>query len=256
MAAAAPRQPVARFQRPRRVSDVSQFRFNAIIYGRPGAGKTTCAATAPGPILFADCDQGLLALQNPDPTLIKELGINLDDLFFEPIKSFADMVNLIQKVGNECKADPNWWGTVVVDNLTELQRVLMNDILKQADRVLPQLQDWNLILMQMQAIVRQLRNLPIHTIFLAHERSTENGIGPALSGRIEEELPGYVDTMARYTMLEKPDPQNKDIVKVIRKLRLRPQLGAVEVNAKCRSSRLGDWEEPHITKLIQKCLKP
>jgi hypothetical protein len=256
MAAAASRQPAGRFPRPRRVSDVSQFRFNAIIYGPPGAGKTTCAATAPGPILFADCDQGLLALQNPDPNLIKDLGINLDELYFEPIKSFADMVNLIGKVGGECRADPNWWGTVVVDNLTELQRVLMNDILAQADRVIPQLQDWNLILMQMQAIVRNLRNLPIHTVFLAHERQTDNGVGPALSGRIEEELPGYVDTMARYTILEKPDPANKDVVKVIRKLRLRAQLGAVPVKAKCRSSRLSDWEDPHISKLIQKCLKP
>ena len=252
MSAAAPKVPAGRFQRPRRVSDVSQSFFNCILYGPPGAGKTTCAATAPGPILFLDCDQGLLALQNPDPDLVKKLNINLDHLFFEPISSFDDMVAIISKIKGECTAQPGWWGTVVLDNLTELQRVLLTDLLRQADRTVPQLQDWNVMLLRMQAIVRTLRNLPVNSIFIAHERQTDHGIGPSLSGRIEEELPGYVDLMARYTILEKPDPENKDTVKVIRKLRCRAQLGAVPVKAKCRSSRLNDWEEPHITKLIEK----
>jgi hypothetical protein len=100
--------------------------------------------------------------------------------------------------------------------------------------------------------VRSIRNLPVNSIFIAHERETDKGIGPALSGQIEVELPGYVDLMARYTTMEKQDPQNKDLVKVIRKLRCRAQLGAVPVKAKCRSSRLSDWEEPNITKLIEK----
>jgi hypothetical protein len=252
MSAAPPRAPVGRFPRPRRVSDVSQSFFNGILYGPPGAGKTTCAATAPGPILFLDCDQGLLALQNPDPELAKKLKINLEELYFEPITCFEDCINMVSKVASELKQQPGWWGTVVLDNLTELQRVLMTDLLRQAERTIPQLQDWNVILLRMQALVRTLRNLPVHTIFIAHERCTDSGIGPALSGRIEEELPGYVDVMARYTILEKPDPENKDATKVIRKLRLRAQLGAVPVKAKCRSSRLADWEEPNITRLIEK----
>jgi hypothetical protein len=252
MSAAPPKALSGRFQRPRRVSDVSQSYFNCILYGHAGSGKTTCAATAPGPVLFADCDQGLLALQNPDPDLAKQLGIKLDDLYFEPITSFDDMVGLISRISSELKAQPGWWGTVVLDNLTELQRVLLTDLLRQAERVVPQLQDWNVILLRMQAIVRSLRNLPVNTIFIAHERQTDQGIGPSLSGRIEEELPGYVDLMARYTILEKPDPNNKDVTKTIRKLRCRAQLGAVPVKAKCRSSRLGDWEEPNISRIIEK----
>ena len=252
MSAAAPKLPAGRFARPRRVSDVSQSKFNCILYGAPGAGKTTCAATAPGPVLFLDCDQGLLALQNPDPEIIKKLGIKLDDLYFESITSYDEMVEVIKKVSNECKTQPGWWGTVVLDNLTELQRVLLTDLLRQSDRTVPQLQDWNVMLLRMQAIVRTVRNLPVNSIFIAHERESDKAIGPALSGRIEEELPGYVDLMARYTVLEKPDPNNKDVTKTIRKLRCRALLGAVPVKAKCRSSRLEDWEEPNITKLIEK----
>jgi len=253
MSGAAPvKAPAGRFSRPRRVSDLTLARFNCILYGAPGAGKTTCAATAPGPVLFLDCDQGLLALQNPDPELVKTLGIDLEKLYFEPITSFDDLVAVITRVASECKQQPGWWGTIVLDNLTELQRVLLNDLLRQQERTLPQLQDWGIILLRMQAIVRSLRNLPVNTIFIAHERETDQGIGPALSGRIAEELPGYVDLMARYTILEKPDPNNKDVVKVIRKLRCRASLGARPVTAKCRSSRLADWEEPNITRLIEK----
>src|SRR4051812_34800222 len=103
MSAAAPvKAPAGRFSRPRRVSDLTLARFNCILYGPPGAGKTTCAATAPGPVLFLDCDQGLLALQNPDPALAQSLGINLDNLYFEPITSFDDIVTVIARIANEC----------------------------------------------------------------------------------------------------------------------------------------------------------
>lgn len=242
--------------RPARICDAAGYNqpFNAIIYGSPGAGKTTLAATAPGPILFLDCDQGLSSLRNLTPEFIAQVGLTpTKDLYSEPITDLASMMRQINRIREDCQREAGFWRTVVLDNLTELQRVLMTDILKKNERIVPQLQDHGVILIQMQGIVRALRNLPVNTIFIAHERTHEGGIEPALSGRIAEELPGYVDLMARLTLIETEveGPKGK-VIKTIRKLRCRQQLGLNPVRAKCRSNALDDWEVPHLGQLIDK----
>lgn len=246
---------VARLARPKRVIDSLSSPFNCIIYGGPGVGKTCCAATAPPPILFLDCDEGLETLRSIDPETAKKVGIkDLNEIYFESIRSLKDILAQILQVKEQCAVQPGFYNTVVCDNLTELQRVLMNDILRSQDRVLPQQQDWGIILQRMQTIVREIRNLPVNSIFLAHERQKEHGIGPALSGQIEVELAGYVDLMARYTLVEKEvaGPDGKPVVKQVRKLRCQPLLGVNPVAAKARGWKFSDWENPNITELIMK----
>lgn len=242
-----------RFKRPARVSDVARNSFNAIVYGAPGAGKTTLAATAPSPTLILDADQGLLALQDPHPDLVKKLGLKLDELYVEPIRSLSDVTMQIKRVSDECIAQPGWWATIVVDNLTELQRICMGDLLRKSDRTVPEIRDWGVILLQMQAVVRAIRNLPCNSVFICHEKQDDTGIGPALSGQIALELAGYVDVLCRLVAVEKEveTPQGKTI-KVIRRLRCHAQQGAVPVKAKSRSSWLSDWEEPNLSRLIAK----
>lgn len=252
MSAAAPARATERFRRPSKVAEAGSDFFNAIVYGRPGSGKTTFAATGPTPILFLDCDQGLLSLRNPRPEIVKELDLKLDEIYFEPVQRIEDVYTLIRRIDQETTAQPGYWGTVVLDNLTELQRVFITDLLRKADRALPKIQDWGMVLLEMEKVVRMLRNLSVNTVFIAHERETEFGIGPALSGRIEEELPGYVDLMARLTCVENEvDVGGKKVLQVKRKLRCR-ELISQKVSAKSRSSRLGDWEEANLSKLIMK----
>lgn len=250
----APTKATVRFARPQKVDEATTSYFNCILYGKPGTGKTTCAATSPAPILFLDCDQGLLALRGVPPEMAQRIGLQPDETYFEPITSMADVLTQIQRVSRECAASPGWWGTVVLDNLTELQRVLLADLLSASDRSIPTIQDWGVILLRIQKIVRLIRNLPCHSVFIAHEREDDFGIGPALSGRIASELPGYVDLMARYTLIEKEEDDGKGgkTMKVIRRLRCR-ELISQRVIAKARSHRISDWEAPNMTALINKC---
>jgi len=255
--AAAPPKAVQRFARPKTVDEAVSNYFNCIIYGRPGSGKTTAAATAPPPILFLDCDQGLLCLKGIPDEMAQKIGLNPKETYFEPIRSMDDMLQQIQRVARENAASPGFWNTVVVDNLTELQRVLLTDMLSASERSIPTIQDWGVILLRVQKIVRLIRNLPCHTIFLAHEREDEHGIGPALSGRIEEELPGYVDLMARLTVIEREEDDAKGgkTIRTIRRLRCRESVSQ-KVKAKSRSFRIGEWEKPNLTTIIKKCHNP
>ncbi len=132
--------------------------------------------------------------------------------------------------------------------------MILNDLLSASDRSIPTIQDWGVILLRVQKIVRLIRNLPCHSVFIAHEREDDFGIGPALSGRIASELPGYVDLMARLTLVEREEDDGKGgkTTKVIRRLRCR-ELISQKVTAKARSHRISDWEAPNLSNLIQKC---
>lgn len=253
-------QPAARTppdRRGRRVLDVERTHLNMMVYGEPGVGKTLFAATGPGPVLFLDVDDGLLTLRDLDPKVAEALGVDPTQWYFESIRSLADIREQIKRLATEFARDPNFFGTVVLDNLTELQRVLMSDLLGQSDppRQVPEIRDWGIILSMMQGVVRNVKKLPCVTVFIAHETGAkENRFAPALAGRIQEELPGYVDIVARYVLIEKEvrNKENEIVKKVTRKLRMRPQVGTPSALAKCRSGSFGDWEDPHLGAMIAK----
>lgn len=242
--------------RPNKVVGTESDYLHLLVYGKPGCGKTILGATMPGPILFIDCDDGLLSIRTlrPDSPITIEYGIELDNIFSETIGSLQEFINLIRGLRIEFAQDPKRYRGIVLDNLTELQRILMSDRTtnEQAGTMrLPQLQDWGIILIQVQSIVRMLKKLPCHIILLAHEQERNGQTGPALSGRIYEELPGYVDFMFRYSLsTRETQTETGEIVsKSVRALRTAPTEG---VNAKSRGDRLNEWEHPNLRKIIAK----
>ena len=262
--AAAPK--VSRLPRPPRISETKQHYVNIMVYGRPGVGKTLFGATGPTPVFYLDCDDGLLSVENPLPELVKELALRPDELYSRPVRSFDQMTGIIRQLGQELRTEPGFWGTVVLDNLSELQRILMSELLNRFDPPLqaPRVQDWGVILSQMQGFVRAIKALPCHTVFIAHESAKEVAgpipntkimeIAPALSGQIQNELPGYVDIVARYVLVEREKRQANGSIETetVRRLRCRPQVGSVSVVAKNRGGRLSDWEIPHFSQMINK----
>lgn len=252
MAAAAPR--VASPARPPSVADIGRAPINVLVYGEPGVGKTTFAASGPPPILFLDVDGGLRSVagskNEQKAKVLNDLGIDPRSIFYYSIRSLAELFGRIEQLSNEFKVDPNRYGTVVLDTLTELQRVLIEDILRAAaNRATPQLQDWNTVLLQMQRIVRAIKALPAHTVFLAHEQTRGDKIVPALSGQILTELPGYVDEVWRYVVAEKEtiSPQGQRVVQLVRMLRINHLPGVL---TKSRAGCFPDWGKPNLRELI------
>jgi hypothetical protein len=249
-------RPVPRLARPQRVRETTKSTVNLLVYGRPGCGKTTFAATGPGPVLFVDCDEGLLGLENITDKRAQELGIRADEVYSESFTTLPGLIQIIRKQRDNLKQDPNFWGTIVLDNLTDLQRILKENLLQKDEdkpRDLLTQQDWGIILNQMQQIVRAIKHLPCHSVFIAHESEKDTGDWSSLSGKTQEELPGHVDVVTRYVMVEREVTKDgQKVTEVIRRLRCTPQPGTCPVLAKDRSGKLSDWELPNFGALIEK----
>ena len=250
--------------RPARIIDTQYKTFNALVYGLPGVGKTLMGATGPGPVLYVDIDQGLRSISNLDAKLATDLGINLPELYAEQARGLVSIMALFRRLETEFAQDAARYGTIVVDNLTELQRCLMREHLTRVQQqegkpvTAARLQDHGVILGQMQNIVTAFKSLPTNVLFICHEAIRDNYIGPALTGSMREELPGYVDAVLRYTLISQDNvDQNtgEKTTRVIRFLRTRPMPPSGEepgIIAKHRGDRLAEREYPHLAKLIEK----
>lgn len=91
--------------------------FNILLYGPPGSGKTTCAGSAPGPILY-------LNLEGPN-ALDPARRMYGDDKFKE-IKWVND-TTLTKTIAFIDKHE-HQIGTVVVDSIGELHRQLLHEL--------------------------------------------------------------------------------------------------------------------------------
>lgn len=184
----------------------SILHLNLLVYGEPGAGKTYLCGTAQDsedtrPILLLDVEGG-------STTLRKRQDIDVIQ-----IRNMAE----IEETHNELFRNPDYYKTVIVDSLTELQKLDMRTVMKLAkknspnpDRVdeeVPDQRAWGKSGVRMSRIVRAYKDLPVHTIMtclLATEQEKNEKGGetdivklyyPSLPGKLRSELPGYFDVV-------------------------------------------------------------
>lgn len=174
--------------------------LNLLLYGDPGVGKTLFCGTAieseeTSPVLFLDCEAGTRTLASP-----KFAGI--DVLSVRRIKQMGEIYDQLEK--------ENYYKTVVIDSLGELQRVDMNDIMQDqynrkpetTDKDVPSLREWGKTQVHIRNIVRAYRDLPCNTLFTCHAKTdVDDNTGyvkylPSLPGKLAVEIAGFVDVVA------------------------------------------------------------
>lgn len=145
-----------------------------LVYGESGTGKSTFASSFPEPILFLDMDDGLASIRKDIDALRIETW---DDLYEASVALLTS---------------DHPYKTVVVDSLNEAQRLAMKNVLEKfpdSRRPFgsqPSMTDWGKLLSDLDDLVRGLKSLDCHVVFIAQvqPRQYETDIvQPQLSGK-------------------------------------------------------------------------
>jgi len=194
-----------------------------LVYGIVGVGKTVFASTTPKP-LFLDIEGGLLSIAHKKVHFVK-------------IEKMEDL----NKVLEFLKFKKHSYETVVIDSLTELQRVILDDTVRDFPEYKrfyydsPSQGDWGRNIELMNRYVREFRNLNMHTIITCLPQTIEMSesdimIKPALSGKkLVETICGLMDIIG-YMYVDK----DKTDKKIVRKMLFQPY----KYFAKDRSGKL------------------
>jgi len=166
-------------------------KVKALLYGDSGAGKTHAASTAPRPCYLLTEANGLPTIKaaNPDAVVVQAHDMDVVRAFF---KAALDG-SLARETGCE---------TIVLDSLTELQRMLRDEIIAsrkgQPGGEAFSLQDWGTLTDRMRKLVRTVRDLPFHVVCIALSASdNDEGTGqrytqPSFDGKkLPNEIAGY-----------------------------------------------------------------
>lgn len=184
--------------------NLDHFYLKMLVYGKPGVGKTTLAASAgklarTGPALLLNIDPGGLAV-------VGMPGVKVVD-----IKSWSDVYKVISYLKSLVPSPPPF-KTLIIDSLTELQYLNLDAISrarnkgKETDEIY--LDEYGISTRQIRRLVRWLRDYPIHVVYTAQEgtskdKEQDETIFPALTDKLRIALLAYMDIIAYLRTLVK-----------------------------------------------------
>lgn len=179
--------------------------IKALIYGKPGSGKTNIGVSAPKPLILLTERQAVPNIKKA----AKRLGRPRPPTF--PISSLDDF-RAVAKAFHGDRSKPftvidgvtgdvrfelaEWPETVVVDSLTDACELVTEEIRRQAPPRpgkdgLPVDSEryWNVLSDRCAKLIRAYRDLPAHVLFLCLLKDKETGEGEEKSRVIAPQLP-------------------------------------------------------------------
>jgi hypothetical protein len=221
-------KPVERWQPKTYTPTPTAFRVKALFYGRPGAGKSTLAATAScvpemSPVLYINAESGIMSICEDWENRIDTSKIDIVD--------FAGYRELLQLFDYLAFAE-HPYKTLVLDSLTELQTYIVN---RWKDHLIPKteqgfalneeddkrktLKVYERATDQLRSLTRKFRDLPMHVVMVAHDDTSEqNGLAithPALTPKFRDSVVGYMDLVGYLTTRELSKDDEREVVRLL-----------------------------------------
>jgi len=168
--------------------------FNVLAFGPPGSGKSTFAATAPGPVLWVNAEGGG-ALSYARKTATQR-GTTIHEVRLDPLIPVRS--TLLQVVKHLRSGTEPVARTVVVDTLGKTRDMLVDQIVEKGTRnSLPQ---YGQVADILGKFVGVLRDLDVNVVLIAHEDVADGDQGdrivrPLIGGQLTEKIPGEVDVV-------------------------------------------------------------
>jgi len=178
----------------------SRIRLKALVYGMSGVGKTHFASGASKVAVCLVEAQGFATIRDNHPHAIVPGREN--DEGAPVLTSMAEVREFCLLAKRGILADAGI-ETLVFDSLTEIQLLLMDEILrsKTKNRGVFSKRDYGTLAMKMRAFLRLIRDLPYNVICLAladwfyDEESGRRMLSPLLKGSVSKEIAGYYNVV-------------------------------------------------------------
>ena len=174
------------------LTDIHTGAQSALIYARPGMGKTTLLGMLPGKTLIVDIDRGTEVLA----------GTRGDVQVVRLSEDLSDLPKLCEMLEKNCP-----YRFVCVDSLSELEKSMLTVLGRTGKNGgAPELGHYNQAQFKIADYVRRFRALPATTVFTAWEEPKEvtgsdgtkyQVFRPALSGKTSDIICGLCDTVGR-----------------------------------------------------------
>ena len=227
----------------------SETKVFGLIYGAAGGGKTVFSCSSKKRRTFLmDVDQGTLSLKT-FPGISKEL------IHVWTVRTREDFMNGLAYLTTY----QSHYDHVVVDTVTELQRIILRELASKNNRMAAKTQDWGEVLTIMETITTFFRNElgGLDRTFLAHETEmSDPDTGrlmwrPNFQGTFKTENEKHFDLIARYTLLDHQQANAVGQMEYITYRFLNCQRDAM-IHAKDRSNTLAKYEQPDLDSIYDR----
>lgn len=187
------------------LTDSAEAYVKAAIYGQPGTGKTSMGVTAPDPLFLLSERQGYTHIKKA----ARRLGIAVPDVLM--MKSLDDYRAVVRafhgvrtepfkvvetKTGKVLFERATWPQTLVVDSLTDACKLVDDEVKRDSpprkasdglDNVTER--HWAALRDRCEKLIRTIRDLPVHVMFLCLADDRTVGEGDATERKVTPQLP-------------------------------------------------------------------